>query len=213
VIAALPRVRRPERRREFHRGAALGIGLPLLALVVIALLGDRASAPPPPVPGSLEALAAEREALRGYGEAVDAAVHEGGFVVTQGMKPGIADIAEGAFPDATLVTMASGWVGSMEKVRSDLSGVRPPAFLLDVARRYDEALGAYVKVGKALIAAAEVTGAERAELIEKVPPLGQKADDLWDAAHVELERHRVRLGLAPAAADGGGHRDAGGNDG
>lgn len=177
----------PPRRRNrwFALGVGLGLVAPALALVALSAVSSRRAS----------SLATERLAFATYEQAVERAVRDGGFVVTQGMRPGVADIAEGAYPDETLVSMASGWAGSMERVRLELSTADRPSFLVGVARRYDAALAAYVEVGEALVAAAEATGSERAARIAEVPPLGRQADELWNQAHAELERHRARLGI------------------
>lgn len=184
VVAPLVR-----RRRAFSLGVALGAVVPAVALGVLSVVVSQRSS----LPG--RALESERRAFARYERAVDRAVEEGGFVVTQGMQPGVADIAGGALPDATLVTMAKGWRDSMERVRARLGAVEPPAFLREAARAYDAALAAYVEVAEALLRGAEARGAEWAALIEKVPPLGDRADQLWERAQAELERHRARLGL------------------
>lgn len=173
------------RSRWFSIGVALGVLLPALALVALSAVGSCRSTSPE----------AERRAFIHYEEAVERAVREGGFVVTQGMQPGLADIAEGALPDATLVTMARGWKGVIERVRAEFGSVEPPAFLEETARLYDGALAAYVAVAETLLAAADARGAQRLALIERVPVLGRRADDLWGRAEAELERHRSRLGL------------------
>lgn len=178
-------------------GLAVGAILPAVALGVLSLLSALDSSSEPATSPTAAASEAERRAFLEYEEAVERAVQDGGFVVTQGMQPGVADIADGAYDDETLIGMARGWTGSMERVRDELAAVEPPAFLVEVASRYDAALAAYVGVGEALVAAAEATGEERAALIEEVPPLGDRADELWERARGELDRRRDRLGLAP----------------
>lgn len=194
AVAARPSRWSP-RRRSFTAAVAVGAAVPVLAAAAFAVLSERASSPTPDMASGTAAPAVERQALLTYEQAVEAAVQDGGFAVTQGMQPGITDITDGAFPDETLVTMASGWLATMERVRADLAAVDPPAFLVETARLYDEALGGYVEVAEALLAAAEATGTERAALVGQVPPLGERADELWDAAGAELDRHRARLGL------------------
>lgn len=194
VVAARP-------RRGHAAGFAIGALLPAIVLGALAVVGSLRPPPPPTT------LASERRAFAAYERAVERATQKGGFVVTQGMQPGVADIVGGALPDATLVEMARGWRGSMERVRAELAAVEPPAFLREAARRYDAALAAYVEVAEALLSAAQARGAERAALIERVPPLGEGADGLWERAHAELERHRARLGL-----DRADHGPRGGSD-
>lgn len=183
VVAARPR------RRRFSAGFALGVLLPATVLGALAVVASLRSPPP------ATTLESERRAFAAYERAIERAVQEGGFVVTQGMQPGVADIVGGALPDATLVEMARGWRGSMERVRAELAAVEPPAFLREAARRYDAALAAYVEVAEALLSAAEGRDAEGAVLVERVPALGRRADELWERAQAELERHRARLGL------------------
>lgn len=199
-----------QRRRGFRVGFVVGILAPALAVGGLAVVGSRPLSQPGSA-GSIEAsaLEVERNAFIRYARSVDRVVREGGFVVTQGMRPGLADIADGRFSNDTLVTMAKGWLGSMERVRAELAAVAPPAFLTEAARRYDAALAAYVAVAEALLEGAEARGERRAMLIEQVPPLGRRADALWDRAHVELERHRARLGLSTDDRASRGGNDAG----
>lgn len=171
------------------------IALAFFALAVVALVVDRSPSGPAATGPGVEA-AAEREAFRAYEEAVEQAVQDGGFVVTQGLQPGVADIAEGAYDDEALVTMASGWLTSIERVRGELAAVEPPEFLAEADRLFDEALAGYVEVARTLLAAAEASGDDRAALIEEVPVLGERADEQWNAAQAELDRHRERLGLS-----------------
>lgn len=183
------------------KAVAVGAAVPLVAAAALTVLADRdgaTTAVPSPQADPAGVVAGERQAFLTYEQAIEAAVQDGGFAVTQGMQPGVADIAEGAFPDETLVTMASGWVATMERVRGDLAAVDPPEFLTDTAGLYDEALAAYVEVAETLLAAAEADGEQRVALVEEVPALGERADDLWDAAEAELNRHRIRLGLDEA---------------
>ncbi len=150
-----------------------------------------------------EAAAAERRALRRYEEELDPILDSCAFLVAQGMRPGVTDIAQGAFDDATLVTMASGWVDSTEELRERFEAVDPPAFLSEHAERLDEALGAYVQVARALRDAAEATGEQRQKLVAEVAPLGERADDLYDEARMILEEHRSRLGIDASSPDRG----------
>lgn len=186
-----PRVRR---NRGFAVGLAVAFVVPAASLLAASIVASRQSS----------SLQAERRAFTAYETAVERAVQDGGFVVTQGMKLGLADITEGRFPDATLMKMAGGWTRSMMQVRRKLTMVEPPTILREVARRYDAALAAYVRVGESLLAAARARGDERAALVQKVPPLGERADALWNEASAALERQRVRLDLVKKDRSGGG---------
>lgn len=185
------------RRRWFTAGLMLGVIAVFAAVAAGAVLDDRTSSPSSSAVQPDGDLVTQQAAFARFEEAVDRMVRDGGFLVTQGMQPGISDINQRRYDDDTLAGMARGWRASMRSVRAEFAAVQPPAFLAETARLYDEALAGYVEVADALLAATQATGARRATLLDdEVPRLGEAADRLWEAAQAELERHRDRLGAA-----------------
>lgn len=170
--------------------AFLGIVVPVAVVAGIAIGsggGSRA-----PVPSDSRA---EQAALQRFEADLEPLIDEGAFLVAVGMRPGVTDIAEGAFADDVLVDMAEGWLRSAQRLRADFANVETPDFLTDFAKLFDLSLARYVDTAEALLAAARATGDERAKLIERVPPLGDEADELYDRAQAELQRIRERLGI------------------
>lgn len=130
---------------------------------------------------SLEAFTAEIERLGA----------EGGQIVVDGMKPGVADIAERALPDAVLARMAAGWVASMREVQRELLAVDAPGDLAAVAVRFERALVMYVRTGETLVAAAYASGEHREDLIDEAVASGTEADRLYEDAMRALAAFEV----------------------
>ena len=137
--------------------------------------------------------ATARRAVTAYDEALQPLLADGGQVVAEGLKPGVSDVAEGAFDDEVLARMASGWVAALRDVAADVAALPAPVTLDHVAVRYERALLAYVSAAEALAAAVEVTGDERAELVEAAAELGRTADRLFDEAETAMDEHRNRV--------------------
>ena len=115
---------------------------------------------------------------------------EGGQVVVDGMRPGIADIAQRRLPDDVLVRMADGWVASMRRVQADLIGLTVPPPLADATVRVERALHVYVRLAERLRDAAAAQGDERDLLVDEAVLLGEEADRLYDEALALLSEAR-----------------------
>jgi hypothetical protein len=161
--------------------AAVGLGRPLLL--------DRGAAPA--VDTTARAAAA---ALAAFREATDPLVKEGGQVVAMGLKPGVADVANQAFGQDVLLSMASGWAAELDGLRAEMAEVPAPGFLAEAHFFYVECLEGYATAARALHAAAGAADPiRRDELIDLAADLGTAADRLYDRAQAVIERHEARL--------------------
>jgi hypothetical protein len=128
------------------------------------------------------------ESVERYVAAMQALGAEGGQIVADGMKPGVADIASRTLPDEVLERMASGWLASMEEVRNEATALPAPGALAEAAVRFERAFIAYVRTAEALLSATRSEGSERDRLIDLAIASGSDADDLYDDALATLER-------------------------
>lgn len=188
-------------------GSGLAAGSLVTAVVVLVVVvtgrwGGSSTVSEVAPPEATATLAAERRAVTDYDEALRPLLRDGGQVVADGLRPGVADIAGGAFVDEVLVRMATGWVAAMNDVAADVRAIPVPPALADVAVRYERALRTYVRVAESLLAAARTGGYERDALVEQASELGRLADELFDDAEdslaAVLDRHRNESGVAPA---------------
>jgi hypothetical protein len=115
---------------------------------------------------------------------------QGGQVVVEGMRPGIADIAQQRLPDEVLVRMADGWLASMREVEAEIRDLAVPATLADAAVRIERAMHVYVRLAETLRDAASARGDARDLLIDDAVLLGQEADRLYDEALAMLTEVR-----------------------
>ncbi len=182
--------RRRPRTRGFRLGLVAGLALPLV-LLGASLIGGNSSTTDAPTAD----LAAERQALTDFEDELSPLVERGAATVVYGMRPGVTDIHQNGLDDATLVTMASGWVETMEGIRDDFAEIAPPSFLAEAASLYTDAFDAYAETARSLLAAAEASGEERQEHVTHAGEAGNRADALYDAAQADLARHRSRVGL------------------
>lgn len=166
-------------------GALVAAGMVLGAGRWGATVTDDAPDAPPPE------LAADRRAVTAYDEALQPLLGDGGQVVAQGLKPGVADVAEGALDDEVLARMANGWVASLRDVTADVAALPAPPPLEEVSVRYERALRTYVRAAEALAAATRATGDERAGLVEAAAAFGRTADRLFDEAEAAMSAHRT----------------------
>ena len=167
-----------QRRAGWHASSGAVVGalvITVLATLVVVRVSDHA-----PARGT------SADAIATFAVQIERLSAEGGQIVADGIKPGITDIAEHALPDEVLVRMATGWVASMDEVRSEAAALHAPGELAAVAARYQRALLAYVRTAKALLDAATTSGDRRAQLVERAIFLGTQADRLFDDASDSL---------------------------
>lgn len=143
---------------------------------------------------------AQRTALDAYVVQIRPLAKEGGRVVQLGLKAGVTDIGQGRFPDDELITMASGWVAELERIRDSFADAAAPAFAADAQAIYGKALNGYVAAAKTLLAAARAHGDQRTQLVADAVSLGERTDAVYDRADALIEQHRARLGLPDPAA-------------
>lgn len=177
------------------RGLAVGIaGVTVASVLALAVISATNGSDEQRTDAATEATTEARQgAMESFEAALAPLIEEGGFVVAMGMRPGIADIAEGAYDDVTLVTMAEGWRTSMEGLRGRFAALPVPGFLAEFSRRFDAALEAYIEVAVALGDAARTSGDERARLVDAAAERGESADNLYDEAMAELDQWRSLL--------------------
>ena len=181
MIAAVPRRR--------------GRPLPLLvtvvafaAVVVASVVSTRIGSGG----GATDAL--DRATVAAFAAQMERLGADGGQIVADGMKPGVADVAQRSLPDEVLARMARGWVDSMREVASEVSALDAPGPLAAVAARFDRAVLTYVRAAEALFDAATADGQQRADLIDRAIALGGDADRLYDEARealADLQRSTV----------------------
>ena len=170
MIATLGRQRAHGGRRAVL--VVLGVGV-AIGLALLRTGDPRTSAGQrPPVGVGVATYLAELDRLGA----------EGGQVVVDGMRPGLADIAKRQLPDAVLANMADGWVASMRGVQADVRALEVPAPLAPAAVRFERAFSVYVRLAATLRAAVAADGDARAALIDEAAALGHEADRLYDEA-------------------------------
>jgi hypothetical protein len=124
--------------------------------------------------------------LAAYAAALEPLAEQGGQIVVDGMRPGVADIAQGAYPDGVLIRMASGWLASMREVRGAVTELSVGPEIAAVAARIERAFAAYVSTAETLLRAARAHGEERDLLVDVAAARGRAADRLYDEATAEL---------------------------
>jgi hypothetical protein len=171
------------RHRGFRLGVALGLMFPMALLLVFSVW---------PWGGGSDVPAQEKAQRRAlaFEEDLKPVIDAGASVVVYGMRPGIVDIYEGNFADETLVAMSESWAASMRNARKQLAVVEAPAFLAEAARLYAASFDEYVALADGLVASAKATGEERVITISGAAAHGERADELYEAAKAEVERHR-----------------------
>jgi hypothetical protein len=132
--------------------------------------------------------AGDSQAVAGYRADLDPIIEAGGSLVVHGLRPGLADIQNQAYPPDVLAGMADGWVATAERIREDLGGLRVPAGLEAAHRLYGRSLDGYVETARALRVAAGADGDEQTRALQRAATLGQAADDLYDRADAALTR-------------------------
>jgi hypothetical protein len=130
-------------------------------------------------------------AVAAYEAALEPLVEDAGFVVAEGLRPGVADVADGRYPDEVLVRMATGWVDELVAARAALAALPRHPALADVAASLDGALAGYVEVATVLRRAAGASGAHRQALLDRVADLGPAADERYDAARAAIDALRA----------------------
>lgn len=151
-----------------------------------------------------QSLERQRREFVAYEAEIERLTEQGANLVVLGMRPGVADIADGRFPDQTLVTMAEGWTATARQLGQDFADLTEPEFAAHVGLQFDLALDAYVRTAELLLAAARAPVGERAALVDAAADLGERADDLLDRSMDLLGRERARLGLGTGSPERGG---------
>lgn len=138
------------------------------------------------------------EQLAAYEDGITAAAKHGGFVVENGLKVGLRQIAAGEGNAVPL--QAVGWVGELENVRAEFKSKTVGLERTDVdaiARAFDAALVQYIETAELIGAAAIASGEPRAQLLQKAADAGRRADAAYDKAGQALQHARRDAGLPP----------------
>jgi hypothetical protein len=178
VIATVGRRRAGIVRRPALVAIALGV---VIGLALLRTGDPRSSAADRPASGP---------GVASYLAALDRLGADGGQVVVDGMRPGLADIAQQRLPDDVLARMADGWVASMRGVQHDVRALEVPAALAPAAVRFERALSVYVRLAETLRAAVAADGDARDALVDDAVALGHEADRLYDEALAMLAEVR-----------------------
>jgi hypothetical protein len=127
-----------------------------------------------------------------YRDEIAPILERGASLVALGMRPGTADISDASYSDEVLVSMASSWVATAERVKADFGQVAPPPAVAAAHDLYLRALDEYLRTAETLLAAARAPAGDRRALIERAAELGGSADRLYDRADAAFERVTAR---------------------
>jgi hypothetical protein len=175
-------------RSRSARGAGLGrrfiIGVVAGAVAVAGLV--------PAIASIVGHRHAPRPEAARFAAAIDELSREGGQVVVEGLQQGLRDIASRSLTDATLATMADGWVARLRQLEGEVAAVpAPSAALRQLRDRYGAAIAGYRLVAETLRAAVSAgDGAARDGLVARAAEQGRAADRAFDAAAAQLRRVR-----------------------
>ena len=141
------------------------------------------------------AASADKAELNAYEQAITPIVREGGRVVVEGLRPGIAALLEASAPDDQIETMTAGYVAELRQIRDQLLAVTAPASLGKAVERFEAAMDGYVRAAELLHEAARARGDERRALVDQVAAAGEAADEVYDQAWEIVNAEKRRLGL------------------
>lgn len=134
--------------------------------------------------------------LEVYEAAVTEPAKRGGFVVQEGLKRGLADVANGnAGP---VVFQAVSWAEELRNVQEQFNaqthlvkGTR----LEPATKKFGVAFELYIETAQTIGAAAIASGESRKALLERAAVSGRRADATYDEASFLLQRLRKQRGL------------------
>ncbi|HEX7168667.1 MAG TPA: hypothetical protein VF230_16925 [Acidimicrobiales bacterium] len=137
---------------------------------------------------------ADRAELTAYERAIAAPAKEGGFVVQEGLKVGLAQVGSGNAGQVMFQAVA--WVERIKTVRTEFDAAAAPLTvptLIEAAEAFDEALVLYERTAETIGAAAIASGDPRVTLLEKAAASGKKADARYDKAMALIQSTRKAL--------------------
>jgi hypothetical protein len=170
----------------------------VVAAVVVTAVAVSVAAAVAAVARRPEPLTAKR--LAAYTDAIAPPLSDGGRVVEQGMKPGVADLLNRhAVPPATIAVEAAEWERELTRVRGAVAAVPVPPGLGEAAALFDRALAGYVEAAELFRRAALAPEGQRRAIADRGFTAAEAADRTYDAASRIVQRERRRLGLGPTA--------------
>lgn len=174
-----------------------GAGSLALGAVTFSLMYDRPrESPTAPTP-----RAPTREELEAYEAAIAEPAKQGGFVIQEGLKNGLNQVAAGT--PGPVPFQAVQWVSALEEVRKQFNaqaGLTTDTALEPATERFDSALQLYIRTAETIGAAAIAEpGPSRETLLTRAADTGQQADKTYDGASFLLQRLRRYRGLPPTA--------------
>lgn len=135
-----------------------------------------------------------------YEKAISGPAREGGFVIQEGLKIGLAQVA--ADQGGSVTFQAVSWVNQLENIRRQFAaageGLEDDG-LKQAAKHFDAALVLYERTAETIGAAALTDGEPRTKLLTEAAARGRAADARYDAASSQLQRVRRAAGLPPTA--------------
>jgi hypothetical protein len=140
-----------------------------------------------------------RASVTAYDRAIQQPARDGGFVIQEGLKHGLAEVA--ADQPGAVAFQAVSWVATLEKVRSEFTAAARHLAddeLRAAAADFDTALLLYKQAAETIGAAAIASGAPRTTLLERAARIGRDADRRYDAASAHLQKARRSVGLPPS---------------
>jgi hypothetical protein len=134
--------------------------------------------------------------LEAYEAAVTEPAKRGGFVVQEGLKRGLADVASGnAGP---VVFQAVSWAEELRGVQVQFNAqahLAKGTRLEPATKTFDAAFEFYIETAQTIGAAAIASDASRETLLERASASGRRADATYDEASFLLQRLRKQRGL------------------
>lgn len=184
--------RPPERRAELGSRRVrprLALALAVAMAGSVAALAIRSPGEPSAAPAAIT------DAIVEFEQALDPLAREGGRVVVQGLRAGIADLYYESAEATQVAEMAEGWRDQLATIREQIAALDAPAELDQVMTLFDGAMGAYVDTAAQLIRIARSSGGDVRNRLEEVGRAGERADGMWEQARTLLLRVRQRFGV------------------
>lgn len=143
---------------------------------------------------------ARRSEIVAYEKKISGPARDAGFVVQEGLKPGLADVAAGQ--PGPVVFSAVTWVDRFRSIGEQFAAAADGLHDGDLRRAaelFESALKEYERTAETIGAAAIASGEPRQKLLEKAAAKGRHADQEYDKASAHLQRARRSVGLPPTA--------------
>jgi hypothetical protein len=137
-----------------------------------------------------------RQQLEAYEAALTPHAKRGGFIVEEGLKPGLGQVARDA--GSPVVFQAVSWSDDLTKVRQAFNAeghlIRGTQLEPAIAD-FDAAFELYTETAQTIGAAAIASGEPRQKLLDEAAASGRSADQRYDRASALLQKLRQKRGL------------------